>query len=132
MGLYALDTNVLVRLAVNDSPSQVALAKAVIGTSRLWIGVSVLLETEWVLRSRYGYEKTQITALFAALLESAQFQLEDSEKVREAISLCDQGADFADALHLCRAPDTAILLTFDARFGTQRVRKSRAVQVLRS
>ncbi len=132
MGLFALDTNVLVRLAVNDSPSQVAAAKAVIGRSRLWIGVSVLLETEWVLRSRYGYEKAQITALFAALLESAQFHLEDSERVREAIALCDDGADFADALHLCRAPEGAILLTFDTRFGTERVRKGRSVQVLRS
>ena len=78
----------------------------------------MLLETEWVLRSRYGLQKTQIMDAISGLLDAAELELEDEPTIEEALDLWkDSAADFADCLigahHrrlVCRA--TA---TFDAR-----------------
>jgi predicted nucleic-acid-binding protein len=48
----ALDTNVLVRLLVNDDPAQAELAAACIDASvGCFVPITVALELEWVLRS---------------------------------------------------------------------------------
>lgn len=44
----ALDTNVLVRLLVNDNPSQAELAAALIdASSACFVPITVVLELEW-------------------------------------------------------------------------------------
>ena len=58
----ALDTNVLVRYIVQDDAAQLAAAKRLIGRcvaqgSTLFIPVTVVLELEWVLRSRFEFDK---------------------------------------------------------------------------
>ena len=82
------------------------------------VSLLVLLETEWVLRSRYELPKPDIVAAFSALLEASELTFEDEPSLEQALySWKDSGADFADCLidarhrHLgCRA--TA---TFDAK-----------------
>jgi predicted nucleic-acid-binding protein len=82
------------------------------------VSLLVLLETEWVLRSRYELPKPAIVATFSALLEAPELTFEDEPSLEQALySWKDSGADFADCLidarHRrlgCRA--TA---TFDAR-----------------
>jgi len=47
----ALDTNVLVRLLVNDDPVQAELAADLIDvSSACFVPITVVLELEWVLR----------------------------------------------------------------------------------
>ena len=47
----ALDTNVLVRLLVNDDPAQAEQAAALIDASAAcFVPITVALELEWVLR----------------------------------------------------------------------------------
>ena len=58
--MFVLDTNVLVRFAVNDDAQQVSQARRAIGAQPMWISAIVLLDAEWVLRSRYGYQPTDI------------------------------------------------------------------------
>ena len=48
--MRAIDTNVLVRLLVNDDEAQGARARAAFEAEDIWIGKAVLLETFWVLR----------------------------------------------------------------------------------
>lgn len=60
-----VDTNILVRLATGDSPAEHAAAEALVVAGPVLILPTVLLETEWVLRSMYGYSPTQFLA-FAA------------------------------------------------------------------
>ena len=50
----ALDTNLLVRLLVNDDPAQAELAAACIDASAgCFVPITVALELEWVLRGAY-------------------------------------------------------------------------------
>lgn len=53
--MRALDTNVLVRALVQDDAAQARRAQACVGAQPVFIPVTVILELEWVLRSRYGY-----------------------------------------------------------------------------
>ena len=78
-----LDTNVLVRWLVDDEPSQVArvgrlLQAAVDSGQPLRVPSTVALELEWVLRSRYGFEASDILMAFNALLETRELYFRTS------------------------------------------------------
>jgi predicted nucleic-acid-binding protein len=63
------------------------------------ISLLVLLEMEWVLRSRYALAKAEILTAFAALLDAAGLAFEDEASVEEALYCWkDSAADFADCL----------------------------------
>ena len=51
--MIAFDTNLLVRIAVNDDEKQAEIAEQLLETHQVFIPRTVLLETEWVLRSIY-------------------------------------------------------------------------------
>ena len=121
--MLGLDTNVLVRFLMRDHEAQFERARRLIkrevgAQERVLISLMVLLETEWVLRSGYGLQKTHIIAAISGLLDATELELEDEPAVEEALYLWkDSTAAFADCLigahHRrlgCRA--TA---TFDAR-----------------
>jgi predicted nucleic-acid-binding protein len=65
----------------------------------------VLLETEWVLRSRYKLEKSAIWGALTQLLESGDVELEHEPTVEEALYLWSHHskAGFADCLLSSRA-----------------------------
>jgi len=51
----AIDTNIVVRLLTADEPEQAAAAKRIIEHGDVFLGATVLLEAEWVLRAGYGF-----------------------------------------------------------------------------
>ena len=118
-----LDTNVLVRWLVDDDPKQSARARRLLEVARasqapLFIPATVMLELEWVLRSRYGLNKAMVLKAFNALLETQEFEFQSEAALEQALHLYRQGtAEFADCLHagICSASDRAPLLTFDTK-----------------
>ena len=120
----AIDTNVLVRLLVRDDEQQFAAACRLIGRAAaaeepVMILLGVLLETEWVLRSRYKLDKAGIAGAMTALLESSDVEFEHAPTVEEALYVWSQhpGADFADCLLSARAAQLGCsrFMTFDTR-----------------
>lgn len=101
--MLGLDTNVLVRFLVQDDRAQFERAQKLIGresrTGGVLISLLVLLETEWVLRSRYSLAKSEILVAFSGLLASAELRFEDEHSIEEALfAWKDSPADFADCL----------------------------------
>jgi predicted nucleic-acid-binding protein len=102
--MLGVDTNVLVRFLVRDDEAQFKKAyklikREVAAGRRVFIGQLVLLETEWVLRSRYGLSKNQIIETISGLLDTADVQFEDEPAIEEALfTWKDAAADFADCL----------------------------------
>lgn len=102
--MLGLDTNVLVRFLVQDDGEQFERARRLIkrevGQSEpVLVSLLVLLETEWVLRSRYDLHKTDILGVFSSLLEAAELEVEDEAAVEEALfTWRDSTAPFADCL----------------------------------
>lgn len=117
--MLGIDTNVLVRFLVRDDEAQFERARKLIKreTSRgepVFVSQLVLLETEWVLRSRYNATKAEIVTTMSALLESREVQFEEETAVEEAVFVWKKSsAEFADCLiaahhraHGCRATAT--------------------------
>ena len=102
--MLGLDTNVLVRFLVRDDEGQFEKARRLIqreaGVSEdVFIGLMVLLETEWVLRSRYAMSKSEIIGIIQTLLGTEGIRVEDEPAVEEAVVLWkDSAANFADCL----------------------------------
>jgi predicted nucleic-acid-binding protein len=99
----AIDTNILVRLATADAKAQHAAAESLVMKHAVLIVSTVLLETEWVLRSRYGYGTNQFAAFAEWLLGNPSVTFEAPAAVRQALDWHREGFDFADALHLATA-----------------------------
>ncbi len=58
--MLAVDTNVVVRFLTGDEPAQAARARAIFQRETVFLGKTVLVETEWVLRSLYRFEAVRI------------------------------------------------------------------------
>ena len=118
-----LDTNVLVRWLVNDDDEQVEQVEALFNSAlaeqaTLFVPTTVMLELEWVLRSRYGFDKPAVLHALNALLGTKELEFQAEPALERALQAYRQGtADFADCLHagLCGAAGRSPLLTFDAR-----------------
>ena len=121
----AIDTNVLVRVLVQDptAAAQCAAAIRVVAAASasgepLLITLCALLETEWVLRSRYKVDRASMTAAVIAMLETPDIEFEHAPTVEEALYLFEQypSADFADCLLVACATHLGRdhFLTFDA------------------
>src|SRR5437588_8785022 len=85
--MLGLDTNVLVRLLIEDDAAQTRRARKLVDTAiaeeeTVLVSLPVLLETEWVLRSRYEMPPETILGLFRAALEARELAFEDEAAVR--------------------------------------------------
>jgi predicted nucleic-acid-binding protein len=126
--MHAIDTNILVRYLVRDPPDQVAQVDDLIQSTALFVGVTVLLETEWILRSVYEFEPRRIIAALRALAGLENVTIEDPAEVLRALDWAEQGMDFADALHLSRAEGCRSFVSFD-RGLARKARKVGSVPV---
>lgn len=114
--MLAIDTNVVVRYLTGDHPEQSARARAVIDGHDVFVSDTVMLESDWVLRSAYGFAPGAVSRALRAFAGLARVSLESPEIVGEALDHAEGGMDFADALHLGRAGHCDAFITFDRAF----------------
>jgi predicted nucleic-acid-binding protein len=112
--LRAIDTNVLVRALVRDDAQQSARAEALMSEDRIFIPVTVMLELEWVLRSRYAYPPKRVAQVLEKLTALANVVVGESAAVLVAAAKVAQGWDFADALHHALSEGCDDFVTLDA------------------
>jgi predicted nucleic-acid-binding protein len=121
--VLGLDANVLVRLLVEDDPVQTRRARrlvdaAIADDELVLVSLPVLLETEWVLRSRYDFTRAAILGSFRSALEARELAFEDEAAVEEALfHWLDSACGFADCLIVAhnRQLGCRVTASFDAR-----------------
>jgi predicted nucleic-acid-binding protein len=102
--MLGVDTNVLVRFLVRDDEAQFEKARKLIKREvasghRVFVSQLVLLETEWVLRSRFSLPKSQIIEAISGLLDATDVRFQDESAIEEAVFIWkENNADFADCL----------------------------------
>ena len=114
--MRAIDTNVVVRYLTGDEPEQAARARAAVDAGDVFVSTTVLLESEWVLRSVYGFTGGEVAAALRAFSGLPGVSTEYPALLTRALDLAAKGMDFADALHLGAAAHCETMLTFDRRF----------------
>jgi len=120
--MIAIDTNILVRLLIDDpdAPEQCKIARSFVGqVDSLWISQIVLIETVWVLESAYRFNKQDILMVLEKIVNHPQMDIELSHRLRKALSLyATSAADFSDCLILSAALDQQLELhTFDRKLA---------------
>ncbi len=58
--MLAVDANVVVRYLVNDDAAEAARARRLVEREDVFVPVTVVLETEWVLRSVFGFSPAAV------------------------------------------------------------------------
>lgn len=111
--MRAIDTNILVRILTEDDPVQAAKARDLVQAEPVSVATTVILETEWVLRSHYGFKRSAVLAALHRLIGHRNVRLTDQDAVLYALDLADAGMEFADALHLAGTRDCDAFVTFD-------------------
>lgn len=119
---YAFDTNLVVRLLVEDDAAQLALATDLVGQARerdrsILIDDIVLCELEWVLERSYRVPRDRILASLRALHADRLFRFSDRQRVADALDAYESGrGDLADYLLGLRneAADSQTTFTFDS------------------
>ncbi len=120
--MIAIDTNVLLRLLVDDPNEKVQARLArqlLVKQGEAWVSAIVLVETLWVLQSRYKLAKNEIVEVIEKLLQHPKMHLENAFSVNEALTVYrDCNAGFADCSVLNSAKQKQLVLyTFDLKLS---------------
>lgn len=88
--MIAFDTNVIIRLLVQDEPDQAAEAERLLREAAeageiVFLSDPVLCEIVWVLRSQYKASRTEVTDALESLLHNELFDFEDRDRVGDAL-----------------------------------------------
>jgi predicted nucleic-acid-binding protein len=121
--MIGLDTNVILRLFVDDDVDQTQMARDFV-VSRCtaddpgFIDRVALCEVVWVLIGVYGYGRAAVADVLEKLLASRDMRLEDQDIVRLAVrDFRVSNVDFADVLigHVNLAHGCEATATFDRK-----------------
>jgi predicted nucleic-acid-binding protein len=110
--VLSVDTNVLARYLLGDDPVQKPIAERIIADGA-YVSLTVLLETYWLLTSRYRLATSQFIQLVRLLRENANVQIEADEWLDWMLDRLGCGADFADLAHLVASQNQSAFATFD-------------------
>jgi predicted nucleic-acid-binding protein len=126
--MLAVDTNVLVRFLVDDDPAQSRIARKLVDDQQIRVPDTVLLETEWVLRSVYAFDSAHVHAGLMAFVGLPNVLVERPERIAMALDWFAMGMDFGDAMHLASCADDEAFATFDRKLAIA-ARKAKAGKV---
>ena len=120
--MLGLDTNVILRLLLDDDPAQKKRVSRAIERAKteglpVMLALAVVLELEWVLRSNAKMDKAQVLGVFRLLLESYDVQIENEKVLEQAVhTYQNASADFGECLFLAQYQRMGCqtMLTFDA------------------
>ena len=115
--MLAVDTNVVVRFLLNDDQAQANIARRLVEGHDIRVPSTVLLETEWVLRSAARLRPDRIHRLLTDFIRLPRVTVEARERATQALDWFEQGMDFADAMHLASAADCDAFATFDRKLA---------------
>jgi predicted nucleic-acid-binding protein len=102
--MIGIDTNILLRLWLNDDPAQSRRIDTLLTThggtpGSLLVTDIILAEAVWTLKSAFEQDKHAQSLAVRSLLEETAFAFEDREAVAAALSLFEAGScGFADCL----------------------------------
>ena len=115
--MLAIDTNIIVRFLINDDKRQARAARATIEGGDIFISTTVLLESEWVLRSTYEFDPVRIASSLRGLAGLSGVTIEEPALLAQALDWMEGGMDFANALHLAKAEGCEVFLSFDRKLA---------------
>jgi predicted nucleic-acid-binding protein len=105
-------------------------AEALISEHEIFVPVTVILELEWVLRSRYAFAPKLVAQALEKIASLGNVVVGERAAVRTAAARVLQGWDFADALHHALSEGCKDFATLDTDLVRRAARGSKVVPVV--
>lgn len=99
----------------DDDPAQAEQALAIVEED-FHVPATVLVETDWVLRSFYGWSSAQRAAGFKILLDMPR-AVSVPRRTAWAVERMAAGAHFADMMHVAALEGASSFATFDRKLA---------------
>ncbi len=117
MKSVGIDTNILLRLIVNDDPEQRQLVlrfgSMLNREYRGFVSLVNLVEMDWALCSQYGFSRKQSIESIRMVTQMRGVDVESHPAVRRALLLVEErNVDLADALIAGQAAENGCGITF--------------------
>jgi predicted nucleic-acid-binding protein len=129
--LIAADTNIVLRLFIQDDPKQSQSAVRLFSENTVWISRTVILECEWVLRSALQHSRDAIYEMLDTLIHLEDVVVEGYPILYKCLQAYAKGMDFADSLHLyCAHEEELTFYTFDKKLVKLADRLNASAQLL--
>lgn len=128
-----VDTNLLVRAAIQDDPEQTELAIAALRDAELVaVTLPTLCEFSWVMYSIYQRPRDEIAASIRTLTDDRRTRA-DRQAVSAGLAVLDEGGDFADGVIAYEGSRLGgeTFVTFDRKAAALLVRAGKPVSLLK-
>lgn len=118
--MIALDTSVLARYILRDSPDEYQAARQFLADNQCTVGWTVLIELAWVLERSVGLPRSEVIDGIWAIANMEGVTVPDQNSLDWAVGRFASGADFADMIHLVAAhASSSGFATFDRKLAKQ-------------
>ena len=110
--MKAVDTNIVARFVIGDDPVQAQRAAEILA-GPCFVPSTVLLETAWLLSSRFGLDRATVAETLRDLLRLPLLTAPSADQLDWALDRFEAGADFADMLHIVFAVGADSFVSFE-------------------
>jgi predicted nucleic-acid-binding protein len=110
--MVSLDTNILARYLLNDTPAQAIIVEQLLEREPFTVPITVFLELAWVLQSQ-GCTRGEIAAAISSICGLRNFNSPDINLLTTALYWYENNIDFADSLHLAMSSGSSEFKTLD-------------------
>ena len=117
--MLTIDTNILLRYALNDNPKLSARAKSLVEGNSCYVPLFALAEMGFVLGSVYEASPTDIVAYVKGLMRQKNLRFEHESRVLQALAGVEAGIDWFAALLWAAAPAQHEFATLDKKFASK-------------
>ena len=117
--MLTIDTNILLRYALNDHPKLSLRAREIIDGNVCHVPLLALAEMGFVLGSVYQAKAGDIIQYTQALMQIKTLRFENESRVLQALAGVQAGIDWFDAMLWASAPVQNEFVTLDRKFATK-------------
>jgi predicted nucleic acid-binding protein len=117
--MLTIDTNILLRYALNDNPKLSARAREIIEGNSCYVPLLALAEMGFVLGSVYEASSTETVAYARSLMQQKTLRFEHESRVLQALAGVEAGVDWFDALLWAASPVNNDFVTLDKKFANK-------------
>ena len=114
--MKAVDANILARYILGDDPEQGRRATVVMAQP-CYVALTVLLETAWLLSSRYRMDRETLAATLTDVIMLPTVTIDDPESIGWAIERFAAGADVADMIHIVASRQADAFVSLDEKLA---------------
>jgi predicted nucleic-acid-binding protein len=117
--MLTVDTNILLRYALNDNPKLSTVARDLVEGNTCFVPLLAVAEMGFVLGSVYEASPAETIAFTKRLMQQKNLRFENENRILQALAGVEVGIDWFDALLWAAGPTQNEFVTLDRKFANK-------------